>query len=419
MLFWTVTAALTAIIAASLGLAAWRARDTDAGDDGTPATAPAPAARSDLGVYRAQLAEVDRDLARGILPQAEAERTRIEIKRRILEADRAATATAPSKNAPRAALVTGGILGAGLLLGCFALYAKLGSAGYADQPLAERLAKAQALYTSRPDQATAEAGAAETREKPQTDPRLEALVAELRTAMESRPDAVEGLQLLSQNEELLGNYRAAWEAQQKLIKAKGAEATAEDYAGLADMMIISAGGFVSPEAEAALLKALELDPANAPARFYAGMMMAQNGRPDQTFALWSRLLEEGPEEAPWIAPIRSGIDELAWLAGVPNYTAPPPAAKSAAPLNGPDADAVAAASELSDAERQEMVQGMVSQLAQRLQTEGGSPQEWARLISSLGVLGDTETQAAAIRSAKSAFPGQADLFDQAAKGAAQ
>ncbi|WP_376873995.1 c-type cytochrome biogenesis protein CcmI [Albirhodobacter sp. R86504] len=422
MLFWIVTAALTAIIAAALALAALRAlrADRDEGD------APHPD-RSDLGVYRAQLAEVDRDLARGILQPAEAERSRTEIKRRILEADRSARKSTRPRTAPRAALLTGGGLIAALLLGSFALYARLGSAGYADQPIASRLASAQALYASRPSQETAEREAAKTRGTPPENPELEALVAQLRTAMEQRPDAIEGLQLLAQNEEILGNYRAAWQAQDRLIAAKQAapdtDPTADDYAGLADLMIISAGGFVSPEAEGALLNALNLDPNNPPARFYAGMMMIQNGRPDQSFALWSKLLAEGPENAPWIAPIRSSINELAWLAGEPNYIAPPaiapPAGGSMAPLPGPDADAVAAASDLTQDERDEMVQGMVNQLAARLQAEGGNPQEWARLIAALTVLGDIPTRDAAITSAKSAYPGQADLFDQAAKGASQ
>ena len=42
-----------------------------------------------------------------------------------------------------------------------------------------------------------------------------------------------------------------------------------------------------------------------------------------------------------------------------------------------------------------MIEGMVAQLSDRLATQGGSPEEWARLITAYGVLGDTE-QATAI-----------------------
>ncbi|CAK9066289.1 Cytochrome c-type biogenesis protein CcmH, partial [Durusdinium trenchii] len=44
----------------------------------------------DLAVYRDQLAEVERDLARGVIAEDVAIRTRLEVSRRILEADRAA-----------------------------------------------------------------------------------------------------------------------------------------------------------------------------------------------------------------------------------------------------------------------------------------------------------------------------------------
>ncbi|MEL7216548.1 MAG: c-type cytochrome biogenesis protein CcmI, partial [Pseudomonadota bacterium] len=43
----------------------------------------------DLEVYRDQLSELDRDLARGTLSAAEAERAKLEIQRRILAADKA------------------------------------------------------------------------------------------------------------------------------------------------------------------------------------------------------------------------------------------------------------------------------------------------------------------------------------------
>ena len=57
-------------------------------------------------------------------------------------------------------------------------------------------------------------------------------------------------------------------------------------------------------------------------------------------------------------------------------------------LPGPDADAMAAAGEMSAEEREQMVRGMVTNLETRLATEGGSPEEWARLITSLVRIGD-------------------------------
>jgi len=46
--------------------------------------APALANQSDIAIYQAQLAEVDRDVARDLLAPDEAERARTEIARRLL-----------------------------------------------------------------------------------------------------------------------------------------------------------------------------------------------------------------------------------------------------------------------------------------------------------------------------------------------
>jgi cytochrome c-type biogenesis protein CcmH len=81
------------------------------------------------------------------------------------------------------------------------------------------------------------------------------------------------------------------------------------------MMILAAGGYVSPEAEAALVRGLELEPRNGTARYYAGLMYAQQGRPDLAFPIWRNLMAESTAEAPWLDPIRLQIEEVAALAG--------------------------------------------------------------------------------------------------------
>ena len=63
-----------------------------------------PPAAYDLRVYRDQLREVDRDLARRVLSPEDADRLRTEIGRKILEADRAlARQQTPAGRAPRGA----------------------------------------------------------------------------------------------------------------------------------------------------------------------------------------------------------------------------------------------------------------------------------------------------------------------------
>ncbi len=226
---------------------------------------------------------------------------------------------------------------AAALAGGVALYLQTGAPGYPDLPMSERLARAETFRTERPSQAAAMAEAV-LPDRPTPDPDFAALMERLRTAVAAKPDDITGQRLLARNEAALGNFAAAAEAQARVIALAGDAATATDYAALADSYIVATGGYVSPEAEAALASALERDPKNGTARFYMGLMWAQTGRPDLAFRFWRGLLEEGPEEAPWIAPIRAQIGMLAAAAGV-DY-APPPA-PGAAP--GPDAADMAAA----------------------------------------------------------------------------
>ncbi|SDY09709.1 c-type cytochrome biogenesis protein CcmI [Citreimonas salinaria] len=410
-LFWGVTGAMALAVAALLALAVLRGRRDDA-----------PAQASDLRVYRDQLAEIDRDLARGTIPADEAERLRTEVSRRILAADSAARTDTAGPEQPRtASRAVAALTVALVVIGGFALYTRLGAPGYPDLPRQSRIAAAEDARQTRPTQAEAEAGLPAT-QAPDIDPAYLELVQKLRGAVAERPGDIEGLTLLARSEAALGNFVAAYEAQQAIIEAKGDAATARDYADLADMMILAAGGYVSPQAEAALDAALTRDPTNGVARYYAGLMMAQTGRPDIAFNAWDRLLRESPPDAPWLPPLRAQIKDLAWRAGVSDYTLPEPqdpAATPPGPAPGPTAEDMESAAQMTPEQRMEMIRGMVSGLSDRLSTQGGPPEEWARLITALGVLGETDRARAIWTEAQTAFAGSQEALDTLAAAAAR
>jgi cytochrome c-type biogenesis protein CcmH len=58
---------------------------------------------------------------------------------------------------------------------------------------------------------------------------------------------------------------------------------------------------------------------------------------------------------------------------------------------------------MTEEDRMEMIRGMVGQLSDRLATEGGTPQEWARLLNSLGVLGEVDQATLIWQDAKDTF----------------
>ena len=67
----------------------------------------------------------------------------------------------------------------------------------------------------------------------------------------------------------------------------------------------------------------------------------------------------------------------------------------------------------------DMVRAMVEGLETRLGDDGGTPQEWARLIAALGVLGDTDRARAALDAANSAYQGNTQALATIAAAATQ
>lgn len=350
----------------------------------------------DVKIYKDQLKEVEADLARGTLSEAEAKASRTEVSRRLLAAADAEAHETASGNAPaRASRLLAAAVGIAVLVGGFGVYQRLGVQGMPDFPLSDRI-------SARISQEAAEKAAAQDGtglpDIQQNDPKHLELVEQLKEVLENRPDDLRGHQMLADNLAQLGKYAEARIAQDTVMRILGDEATAADYSSHAEIMIVAANWYVSPEAETALVRAFELDPSDQRARYYAGILMVQRQDYAQTYSLWTGLLQEGPADAPWIPVIESQIDAIAAEAGItPGST-----------LAGPSAEQVNAAGGMSEEDRNEMIRGMVGQLSERLATEGGSAEEWARLIRAYGVLGETGKASEIWNEAKVVFANSPD-----------
>lgn len=400
MLFWIITGCLTLVVVATLVRALLRGSADSR-----------PAAAYDLDVYRDQLKEVERDLERGVVSPADAERAKTEVSRRILAADAALQDAQSTIATGRSGPILAALTAVVVVSGAFVLYLQLGAPGYGDLALSDRIEAAQIMREERPDQGAAEASIPDQPPPADTTPDYVALVERLREAVAQRPDDMRGFTLLSQSEARLGNFAAAHAAQARVIELKGAKATAADFSEYADLMILAAGGYVSPEAEQVLERTLSMDPTDGPARYYYGLMMAQTGRPDTALRIWDQLLREGPIDAAWIPPIDAQIEDMAMRAGV-DYARP-----AMGTGRGPSAADIEAAGDMSPAERMEMIQGMVAGLSDRLATDGGPVEDWAQLISALGVLGERDRAAAIFENAMEVFgtdPTAVDLLNRTA-----
>ena len=405
--FWIIAAGLVVLAVLPMMTAFLRGRQ-----------AAATAAEYDLQVYRDQLRELERDVAKGTVPEAEAARIRTEVSRRILDADRARSRQRSGVVAAGPVLL-GGVAVVAVVGVSAALYLALGAPGRGDLPRAERIATIERTRAARPSQAAfeAEAGAMPSVPLPEAEGdagRLQ-MLTELREVMERRPDDIAGWELLAIEEARQGNFRAARRAQDRVLSLREVPGAA-DLVLLAEFMIRSANGYVSPEAEEALRRGLAQAPDHPWGRYYLGLMYAQQNRPDRAYPIWRRLLADSQPGAPWIQPILLQIEQVAFLAGTPISIEDLPVPQAPA---GPSAAEIEAAGDLPAETRAQMIGNMVARLADRVATEGGAPADWARLVGAYTVLGQDDNARAVLSEAREVFadaPEALAMIEAAAEG---
>ncbi|RWG81752.1 c-type cytochrome biogenesis protein CcmI [Mesorhizobium sp.] len=355
MLFWVIAAILTlgASLAVLLPLAGGPKGASAAGDH-------------DLEVYRDQLSELDRDMARGLIQPGEAEEARAEIGRRILRlgpsAQSGVEVSRPSRTARLVA--TAAVLVVPLV--SWGLYGALGSPDLPSQPLAERLAKSPA------------------------DSSVDELVARAEAHLAANPSDGKGWDVLAPVYLRLQRYTDAVTAYRNAIRLDGDSAARQ--AGLGEAIANAAGGIVTAEAQGAFEAALKLDPANPKANFYLAMGLAQEGRKAEAAAAWQKMLGRLAPDSPWRSAVQQALAET----GEPSVAASTPA-------NGPDAQAVEAAQQMSPQDRQAMIETMVAGLDDRLKQNPRDEEGWMRLIRSYVVLGKTDQARDALGRAVAAF----------------
>lgn len=365
-----------------------------------------PAARSsyDMQVFKDQLTEIESDEQRGVITEAEAQRVRVEVSRRLLAAAKAVEGETPQLNAPKSASYgLAALVIVAVSFGGLGLYRSWGHEGKPDLPLTENIAQRAAAQNDRPTQTEAEAFVLAQRAETAGLPDFEALaqtgedaalLAQLAEVLKDRPDDLEGHRILTRNLAAAGRFIEAHAAEDQVLRILGDAVTPEDELEHAELMILAAEGYVSPDSISALNVVMSAMPDNPRARYYAGMALAQYDQPREAYIMWNQLLQEGPEDAPWIPAIRAVIDDLGRQAGV---------AAQQAPLAGPSDAQVQAAGEMTEAERSDMIRSMVAQLTERLDAEGGSMEEWVRLIGANTVLGEVDAAKQALADAKAAY----------------
>jgi cytochrome c-type biogenesis protein CcmH len=323
-----------------------------------------PRARSEgheSAVYKDQLAEIDRDVASGLIGANEAAAARVEIGRRLLAADDAERAPAASSSLQlRRAVAVLALAGVPLLAVSF--YLPLGSPRLPDFPHSQR---AQAPAASQP---------------------LDNLVAQVEAHLEKNPADGRGWNVLAPVLAKIGRFDDAIRAYRNAITYAGDSASRR--ADLGETIALAAGGVVTSEAKAEFERAIALNADEAKASYYLGVAAEQDGRTSEAASIWRAMLEKAPVDAPWRPVVQAALSRV----GGP-----------AAPALSEDT--ITAAKDMGESDRSAMIRGMVDRLAQRLKQNGDDVEGWLRLVRAYMVMGDRDKAKGAGAEARQAVGG--------------
>src|ERR1700761_4367043 len=309
-------------------------------------------------VYRDQLTEIDRDVATGLINPPEAAAARVEIGRRLLAAADSEQGVTPGSNL-RLRRIAAVVALVGLPLVAVGVYYPLGSPQLPDFPLAQR---------SRIPDGTQS---------------LDNLVAQVEQHLETNPTDGRGWSILAPVLARLGRMDEAVRAFRNSLTYNGE--SAERRADLGEALVAVAGGVVTADAKTEFERAVALDAADVKARYFLGLAAEQDGRAADAASIWRAMLEKAPANAPW----RSFVEAALARAG-------------GAPVPAPSNEAVAAAKDMSETDRNAMIRGMVDRLATRLHQNGDDVEGWLRLVRAYMVLGDADKAKAASSDARQA-----------------
>lgn len=313
-----------------------------------------PIASADArAMYDAQMSDIARDLDRGVIAPADAELARAEVARRLIVASRHAddSVDAVGEATYRRRRAASAIILSTIPLVALSFYGAKGSPHLPAKPLAARLTN---------DPATMDMAVALTR---------------VENHLQLNPGDGRGWEILAPIYLRTGRYDDAARAYANVAAHLGP--TMDRLVDVGEARFLAAGGVVTAEARAAFEEAGRLAPLSPKGRFYLAVAREQAGDKAGAIADLKALMASAPENAGW-APMVA--DRLAQMEGNPQPSPP---------------DRIAA------------IRGMVDGLDGRLAAQGGTAEEWGRLVRARAVLGDKALAADALARARKALAADA------------
>jgi cytochrome c-type biogenesis protein CcmH len=243
-----------------------------------------PARETGLAVYQDQFAEIERDRARNLIGEPEANSASAEVGRRLLAAaDNIAAADVAQNSTPRRRAVALAAL-AGIPTIAIGLYVLLGSPDLSGAPLSSRMSAA-----------------------PENQD-IALLIRKVELHLAERPDDGRGWEILAPIYQRMGRTSEAVKARESALRLLGPSPDRE--ADFGEALVAEANGVVTKDARAAFERANALDARHPKARFFMGLAAEQDGRVQDAKTIWQGLVNDAPEGAPWLGVVRTALARL-------------------------------------------------------------------------------------------------------------
>jgi cytochrome c-type biogenesis protein CcmH len=320
-----------------------------------------------------QLKKIDADALLGNLSKEEAFGATVEIKKRLLAA--AQRTQQVQDGGPRSGRWLVLVMALVVPAGATGLYSKLGAPEVPGLAFADRRAE------------RAEAG------------EIADLAAKMQDRLQQDPNGgpTEGWALLGQTYVRMGRFEEAAAAFETVTQRS--EAGSSDFSRLAEALIFSKEGVVTPEAEIALDRAQALDSRNPAAVFYKAVATDQAGQPAVAFEMLAGFVQSAEGSVPWKEAFIAQANRIGGGLGyAPLDMASTARTQLEAP--GPSAEDITAAAQMSSEDRSAFIRSMVERLAARLANQPEDPDGWTRLGNAYRVLGDTDAARTALVTAR-------------------
>lgn len=314
---------------------------------GRAVNAAAPAVDATGEHFRAQLRAIESDAAIGRLGAAEATAAKGELAREVLRFKETNTGRATGRFVIWVPLV----LVAALSLGTY-------------------------YFIGRPDLPALPLASCDTAS---ADFDLNAAVETIEARLAADPDDLRGWQVIAPTYMQFGRYADAVKALRRVNELQ--TPTADSLTDLGEALMMQAGGAVEGEPIELFRQAAALDEKHIRSRFYIAGEETRLGNYQVAMDEWNALLALATGEEPWVVTARNGLAYAEQ--GLKGGT------------SGPEAVTVPDQSEID---------AMVEGLATRLNSDGGTIEEWTQLVRSRMVQGRKDDAQAAYTAARKAYP---------------